>query len=117
MEGVVLNPYQPWLGDRTHNYKTVLSGHIDNIPNISFINSSHDRDGSWLLSTDIGGRMKLWHVWIRRCYKSWDFSIPENPATTLEDVVERGWLVLALDPASFRSADTIEEASVERRDH
>ena len=102
-------PYEPWLGDRTHNYKTVLSGHIDNIPNISFINSSHDRDGSWLLSTDIGGRMKLWHVWIRRCYKSWDFSIPENPATTLEDVVERGWLVLALDPASFRSADTIEE--------
>ena len=105
----VPNPYEPWLGDRSHNYKTVLSGHIDNIPNISFINSSHDRDGSWLLSTDIGGRMKLWHIWIRRCYKSWDFSIPENPATALEDVVERGWLVLALDPASFWSADTVEE--------
>jgi hypothetical protein len=103
------NPCEPWLGDRSHNYKTVLSGHIDNIPNISFVNSSHDRDGSWLLSTDIGGRMKLWHIWIRRCYKSWDFSIPENPATALEDVVERGWLVLALDPASFRSADTVEE--------
>jgi hypothetical protein len=103
------NPCEPWLGDRSHNYKTVLSGHIDNIPNISFVNSSHDRDGSWLLSTDIGGRMKLWHIWIRRCYKSWDFSIPENPATALEDIVERGWLVLALDPASFRSADTVEE--------
>jgi hypothetical protein len=105
----VPNPYEPWLGDRSHNYKTVLSGHVDNIPNISFINSSHDRDGNWLLSTDIGGRMKLWHIWIRRCYKSWDFSIPDNPATALEDVVERGWMVLALDPASFRSADTIEE--------
>ena len=44
-------PYEPWLGDRSHNYKTVLSGHIANIPNISFVNSSHDRDGSWLLST------------------------------------------------------------------
>jgi len=103
------NPYEPWLGDRSHNYKTVLSGHIANIPNISFVNSSHDRDGSWLLSTDIGGRMKLWHIWTRRCYKSWDFSIPETPAMALEDVVERGWMVLALDPTSFRSADTVEE--------
>jgi hypothetical protein len=105
------NPCEPWLGDRSHNYKTVLTGHIDNIPSISFVNSSHDRDGSWLLSTDIGGRMKLWHIWIRRCYKSWDFSIPENPATALEDGVERGWLVHALDPASFRSAETLEELS------
>ena len=39
--------------------------------------------------------MKLWHIWIRRCYKSWDFSIPENPASALENVVERGWLVVA----------------------
>ena len=103
------NPYEPWLGDRSRNYKTILSGHIDNIPNISFVNSNHDRDGSWLLSTDIGGRMKLWHIWIRRCYKSWDFSIPENPASALENVVERGWLVVALDPACFISADTLEE--------
>jgi CRT10 len=103
------NPCEPWLSDRRHNYKTVLSDHIDNIPNISFVNSSHDRDGCWLVSTDIGGRMKLWHIWIRQCYKTWDFSIPENPAMALEDVVERGWLVLALDPASFRSVDSAEE--------
>ena len=105
----VPNPYGPWLGDRSHNYKTVLSGHTNNIPSISFVNSSHDRDGSWLLSTDIGGRMKLWHIWIRQCYKSWDFSIPETPSIALGGVVERGWLVLALDQASFRSADTVEE--------
>ena len=103
------HPCVPWLGDRRHNYKIVLSDHIDNIPSISFVNSTHDRDGNWLLSTDIGGRMKLWHIWIRRCYKSWDFSIPDNPVTALGGIAERGWLVLALDPASFRSAETVEE--------
>lgn len=105
----VPNPYVPWLSDRSHSYKTVLSGHSHNIPSISFVNSKHDRDGTWLLSTDIRGQMKLWHIWIRHCDKSWPFSTPQTSGTALEGVFERGWLVLALDSASFRKADSLEE--------
>ena len=103
---------QPVLADRSRNYKVVLSGHTHNIPNISFVNSNHDRDGRWLVSTDIGGKMTLWNVWANRAHKTWDFSrTHEDPRWPTRDAYERGWSILALDPASFIPTDTLEEFS------
>ncbi len=107
----VPNSAQIFQSDRGQNYRIVLSGHVHNVPSISFWNSKYDQDGTWLLSTDIGGRMKLWRIWGRQCWKTWDFASPISSADHLGDVVDRGWLVLALDPAAFRSADTLEEFS------
>lgn len=107
----VPNSTQVFQSDRSQNYRIVLSGHVANVPSISFVNSDYDKDGSWLLSTDIGGRMKMWRIWGRQCWKTWDFSLPVSPTAHYGDMIDRGWLVLALDPAAFRSADTLEEFS------
>lgn len=100
---------------RDCNYKIVLTGregHKHNIPSVAFINNSGDVNdnsgdvnGSWLLSTDIAGRMKMWQIWKGRCYKTWDFA-DVNSAWMRND--EAGWLVAALDIKAFRPARSME---------
>lgn len=96
---------------RNKNYKISLSGidgHSTNIPSISFVNTADDPDGLWLLSTDIGGEMKMWDIWRGICLKSWDFSAQRIQPSYLRPQ-EGGWLVAALDPGAFRSALTMEQ--------
>jgi CRT10 len=64
------------LPERSVNWKTKLAAHKHNIPSVSFINSDDDREGNYLLSTDIEGVTKCWHIWQGNATCTWDFSRP-----------------------------------------
>jgi hypothetical protein len=90
---------------RDRNFKITLggrNGHVSNIPSISFINTSEDPDGSWLLSTDITGATKLWRIWQGICHITYDCG-GHQPEP---DMGGAGWIVAALDPSAFRPAYT-----------
>ena len=96
---------------RDRNFRITLGGdhgHHSNVPSVSFVNNAEDPDGSWLLSTDITGIMKLWRIWRGTCYASYDCE-----GTKLGISVRRqrdaGWIVAALDPSSFRPAMTMDQ--------
>ena len=61
------NYQDDWKHNRAQgNVAFPLRGHSANIPNISFLNSSDDKDaGPYLVSTDIYGKVALWNVWER----------------------------------------------------
>lgn len=97
---------------RDRNYKIVLGGeggHQYNIPSISFVNTSYDVEGAWLVSTDIQGGLKLWQIWRGRCRTSW--TLPEDAEHRVNQVIhdDSGWTVAALDPATFREARTMQQ--------
>lgn len=97
------------LPERTRNYKVVLKGedgHVHNVPNICFVNSSEDSDGTWLLSTDITGIMKLWQIWRGKCIRQWDFSNEDNRIDTQTHASYPGWNVATLDVSTFRPVST-----------
>jgi hypothetical protein len=48
---------------RNHNIMITLKGHNENIPSVAFFNSDHDPEGRWLISTDIGGQIRVWDIW------------------------------------------------------
>ena len=59
---------------RSRNLRLTLTGHMTNIPNVSFLNSDLDSDGNWLFSTDIDNKLLAWRIWDRpRPVHSWDF--------------------------------------------
>jgi len=96
---------------RDKNYKITLGGvdgHEHNIPSISFVNTDEDTEGQWLLSTDIGGEMKVWQIWQGICFRTWDFAETASRAGWLRRT-EGGWLVAALDPRAFRPATTMDQ--------
>ena len=104
-ESEVETPY------RDRNFRITLggdTGHINNVPSISFVNSSEDPDGSWLLSTDITGIMKLWRIWRGSCYASYDCEGTAH-GVTMRRQRDAGWIVAALDPASFRPAMSMDQ--------
>ncbi|KAJ9657347.1 hypothetical protein H2198_004358 [Neophaeococcomyces mojaviensis] len=97
---------------RDRNYKVVLAGmngHGNNIPNISFVNTTEDHEGTWLLSTDITGTMKLWRIWKGTCFRSWYFGDQENSVGPFLHAHYPGWAVAALDVNSFRPTNTDHE--------
>ncbi|KEF61105.1 uncharacterized protein A1O9_02670 [Exophiala aquamarina CBS 119918] len=99
------------LPPRDKNYKITLAGfegHDANIPSISFVNTPQDPQGKWLISTDIDGNTKIWHIWQALCHKSWNFAENNIRAGWLRRR-EGGWAVAALDPRCFRSVRTMEE--------
>ena len=96
---------------RNRNYKITLAGvegHDHNIPCISFVNTDDDLTGNWLLSTDIGGELKIWQIWQGIRQKSWDFADKRMRAGFFRRG-EGAWLVAALDPRSFRPAKTMDQ--------
>lgn len=99
------------LPDRSRNWKTRLEGHTCNIPSVSFVNSDADREGKYLLSTDIEGITRYWDIWQGVDRSTWDFSQPMrsscNPFFSAPQAF-RGWSVLALDPSGFQVVDTHE---------
>lgn len=97
---------------RDKNYKITLagrSGHENNIPNISFVNTSDDSEGTWLLSTDITGAMKLWQIWSATCFRTWFFGSPDTSVRPWMQNHYPGWNVAALDVNCFRTARSKEE--------
>lgn len=71
----VADPKHPSkMPDRSFNWKTRLVQHKSNIPSISFVNADEDLDGEYLLSTDIAGVSKLWHIWQGQTVSSWSAS-------------------------------------------
>lgn len=95
--------------ERVRNYKVILKGedgHAHNVPNVSFLNSSEDSDGVWLLSTDITGVMKLWQIWKGTCLRQWDFSNDDSRAGAWAHASYPGWNVAALDVSAFRPVTT-----------
>lgn len=96
---------------RDRNYKIVLAGwhgHEHNIPNISFLSASCEADGAWILSTDVLGTMKLWQVWSRTCWRTWDFG-DDARRVRMGALSYPGWQVVALNVDDFVRADTTEE--------
>lgn len=96
---------------RNRNYKITLAGvegHDHNIPCISFVNTPDDPEGNWLLSTDIGGELKIWQIWQGICQNSWDFA-EKRMRSGFFRRREGGWLVAALDPRSFQLANTMDQ--------
>jgi hypothetical protein len=80
----VSNPATPArLPDRSLNWKTRLEAHTCNIPSVSFVNSDDDRAGNYLLSTDIEGITKCWHIWQGKATSTWDFSPPMRGSSNL----------------------------------
>ncbi|KAL9102240.1 MAG: hypothetical protein Q9163_002576 [Psora crenata] len=79
------------LRDQT-NFAFTLTGHMTNIPNISFLNSTVDPDACpYLASIDIEGNALLWDVW-------------ERDIRSLAPPGPRGWAALCLDRRSARLA-------------
>ncbi|KAK2764965.1 hypothetical protein FQN54_008664 [Arachnomyces sp. PD_36] len=88
---------------RSRNLRLILDGHQTNIPNISFLNSDLDKEGNWLVSTDIDNYLMVWNIWKQMT--------PVNRVEFTDPILDhRGWNVLALDPRTFRQATTREEA-------
>lgn len=95
--------------ERDRNYKVLLQGHdghANNIPNISFVNTAEDTGGTWLLSTDITGIMKLWQIWKGKCIRQWDFSSEGSRIGHWAHASYPGWNVAALDVGIFRPVKT-----------
>lgn len=100
---------------RDRNYKITLNGssgqqaHESNIPNITFVNTEDDSEGTWLLSTDITGAMKLWQIWKIACFRTWSFGNPNDRVRPWLHHQFPGWNVAALDVSCFRPARTNDE--------
>ncbi len=62
--------------ERTDNLRIVLRGHRNNVPNIALCNTDQDREGRWLVSTDIDGEMLVWDIWSRKELKQHQFAAP-----------------------------------------
>jgi hypothetical protein len=59
---------------RSRNLRLTLSGHSNNIPNVSFLNSDLDVEGNWLFSTDIENSLLAWRLWYDyRPVNAWGF--------------------------------------------
>lgn len=118
--------WQQWIPERDsgalnrdRNFRIVLggwNGHDHNIPNISFVNTSEDEQGTWLLSTDINGSMKLWQIWQGTVFKTWEFRDTTNIRPLFQDTFP-GWNVAALDLKAFRLATTNDEFVGAKRKH
>lgn len=96
---------------RDRNFKITLGGekgHITNIPSVAFFNTPEDPTGSWLLSTDINGMMKLWRIWRGICHASYDCE-GTHLGPSMPRQRDSGWLVAALDPSIFRPALSMDQ--------
>jgi len=64
---------------RSQNIRIVLEGHRNNIPSIAFCNTHDDKEGRWLISTDIDGLMIVWEIWSRKEIRRQRFSLSFTP--------------------------------------
>lgn len=70
----------PAPGQRaSQNLQIVLSGHINNIPNIAVCNTNADPEGKYLVSTDIEDRNYIWDVWQQKHICDFSFSEYRQP--------------------------------------
>lgn len=61
---------------RSQNLQLILEGHKTNISNIAFCNTHDDKEGRWLISTDIDGWMIVWDIFSRTEISRHRISLP-----------------------------------------
>ncbi|KAG9986589.1 hypothetical protein KCU72_g21733, partial [Aureobasidium melanogenum] len=89
------------------------SGGTHNLPDICFCNTGHDPAGRWLLTADLLGQVAAWDVHslqlnqlVNTALSPPVFQVPRDRFDDRNGV----WGLLFLDPLSFRTTTTIEEA-------
>lgn len=101
--------------DRRRNDVRILahSGGTHNLPDICFCNTGHDPAGRWLLTADLLGQVAAWDVHslqlnqlVNTALSPPIFQVPRDGFDDRNGV----WGLLFLDPLSFRSTATVEEA-------
>ncbi|KAH0385428.1 hypothetical protein KCU92_g3607, partial [Aureobasidium melanogenum] len=101
--------------DRRRNDVRILahSGGTHNLPDICFCNTGHDPAGRWLLTADLLGQVAAWDVHslqlnqlVNTALSPPVFQVPRDRFDDRNGV----WGLLFLDPLSFRTTTTIEEA-------
>ena len=92
------------LDSRERDTEFTLCGHHHNIPNISFLNADSDKEGRYLVSTDLTGTILIWDL-RRRC------GIKHIPP--IEDIrsvhARSGWSVVCIDTLSAQCAESSQE--------
>lgn len=105
------------IDTRTEDKTFLLSGHDANIPSITFCNTDDDRDGRFLVSTDINGGIIIWDIWKQCGLKKIVMSMGPNDER-LRGEHFLGWSVMCLDPRSFRSVSSdLEFVGFHRQSH
>ena len=64
--------------DRSFNQILFLLGHKENIPDITFCNTTDDPTGRYLVSTDIAGVILIWDIWKRSGVKKYTPVLAEH---------------------------------------
>lgn len=83
--------------DRSRNIEIIITGHWNNIPNITFFNPATPLENEvFLLSTDIDGVTYIWDVWKQDVAKEMLPALESN----------RGWGVSCIDPYFCRCANS-----------
>ncbi|PNS14535.1 hypothetical protein CAC42_3821 [Sphaceloma murrayae] len=81
-----------------------------NIPSISFCNNGHDREGRYLLTTDISGLTRYWDLHDRAGPQGiYVGRTPRESSDFNED--SAGWSVAFLDPRGFAEVDDFDAAA------
>ncbi|KAI5304442.1 hypothetical protein KEM56_006492 [Ascosphaera pollenicola] len=87
---------------RLTNLRLQYSGHMDNIPSVSFLGAA-DQELQYMVSVDITNKICIWFLWGSLApIRMIDMSLI-SPPIGMVDRDQRGWAVLALDPRSFRT--------------
>ena len=88
------DPQKEWqYPGRSKDDLHVFASHRTNIPNISFFNSDLDKEGRYLVSTDLTGAIVLWDL--RECSQIKRIDPPSTPDGT------SGWSIACIDPRAF----------------
>lgn len=98
--------------DRRKNDTRIIRNGGANIPHIAFCNTGHDPTGEWLISTDISGVLRSWNVHTItqggavRATMQPNFLLYSDAV----DVLNSGWTVMFLDPRSFCTTRSVQQA-------
>ncbi len=65
-------------GHRLNSWKFSLSAHFSNVPNLAFCNSDLDREGRFLVSTDIENNTFVWDIYLGHVVHEIEESLPSK---------------------------------------
>lgn len=98
--------------DRRNNDTRIIQNGRANIPNITFCNTGHDPTGEWLLSTDIAGVVRSWNVHTLSPGEAVRANVQPHFLLYSDsfDALNSGWTVMFLDPQSFCTTRSVQQA-------
>ncbi|KAI4142543.1 MAG: hypothetical protein LQ340_007311 [Diploschistes diacapsis] len=89
---------------RRRDTEFTLNGHGFNIPNISFLNADSDKEGRYLVSTDLTGLVLIWDLRERRGVKRIDLAGGHHSLYS-----KTGWSIICVDLQSARQVSSVPE--------